>query len=622
MIRFDNIIQATATYEKANRIMYATVNSVFAPLLVPFSTGDDVLILVTGASVLAEVGAFETSGDGSILQITGFDIDHNWLNSFFNSGSEREVLLKGLYKSKPQVNPYATINVPTANERIILELKRKIASTNGVDFSEAAGILGLDTSSQAQAGIIFNEGNPKITAETVWADKVKAFFSTKGMVIFPAKTKGQIYTDSGSVQRLDDYLKEMREVFLMRDEQKLVQFTITVVDEQLNVIANNKPIKNVCVFKKDGNKEYRIIFHDDFDKSVALSGSFTIIIERKTVERFGALAWYGETLQGAFIGRYLIWSDQVPNAAVFNDVTYSKRYGPATAAGLELDLISPWFFRRIGELASFTVNKKTIYGVIKLDEDNKVKIIKPANVSVLAWARDLAALKSSGTGFLAQVKKGSLAKDEMLQLRVDLGNVVDAFDVLKGIQDIIPAATVGQLIPFLGKFKVKDAELSLAKAEVKALTAITNLTKENIELYKEDNYFEITVPPNSKETFNVVNSNGGVDRFREVGIDMFLDATVLELKENYENVLQSILSTPGATVGDIEVIWTVDFQVMGVRFPVVNAEVIQTTSGGKTYRLFYDQPGRFLFYDQVISPGIFSDCVQVMFARTESQQAF
>ena len=64
---------------------------------------------------------------------------------------------------------------------------------------------------------------------------------------------------------------------------------------------------------------------------------------------------------------------------------------------MELASIASRFIFDYGGTASFTVDDKTIYGKIKLTEDNKYEFIKPANVSELAWVNDLAAIQSSGT---------------------------------------------------------------------------------------------------------------------------------------------------------------------------------------------------------------------------------
>ena len=618
MIRFDNIILATATYDKANNIVYATVNG--GP--VSFSKDDYVVLTVSGSSVLAQVEALETSGDwATIIQL---DIDHNWLNSFFNSGSEQQVLIRVLSRSKSLVIPFATIDLPAVpTPAALLELKQKIASTNRLDFLEAAAILGLNTSSKAP--VTFNAGNPKKMVDTFVADKVKAIFSKKGMdLLSPAKTKGQIFTDSGSVQeRFDDYLKEMREVLVLlsRDEQQFVQlqqfvhYTLSVIDKESKVILNNKQIKNVCVFKKDGNKEYRIQFNENFDQLMALSGNYTIIIERETVERLDFLAWYGETWKAAFLDQWPIWSDQVPDD-VFNDVTYSKIYGPGLLE-LVFDLLFPdWAFSFIGELvtASFTVDKKTIYGVIELGEDNNVKFTKPNEMGLLAWAKDLAALKSNGKGVLAQVKKGSLAKEDTLQLKVDLGNFLNALDVFKGIQ-AIPTATFGELSPLLGMLKVTGVEISLAKAEVKVVTAITTLALGTVKWF--DNSLEILLPINSKETFNVVNSNrgerdDGLFSFQDVHIEIFLDAALADIKTNYVRELRDVLNSSDTDdQGDVTWMMTVTSGGERLQAALYNAEVIQTTSVTKYRFLFYD--------DQVIRLPLdfLSDYVQVTFNRTE-----
>jgi hypothetical protein len=564
---------ATATFDDVGNKVYATVNSgLFRPGLLQFSKGDDLILTANGTSVLAQVGAFETSGDWATFTLAGSEL-LTLFNSglprgldILNSGLEQQVLIRTFSKSKPLEKPYATIDVPTANEGILLELKQKIASPNGLNFSEA--LASLDTS--IQVGVIFNAGNPKTMVDIFVADKVKAKFSKKGMIILPAKTKGRFFTDSGSVQeRVGDVLWEIREQLALspRDEQSsLIEYTLSAIDKESKVILNNKQIKNMRGLKKDGKKEYRIQFKENFDQIGLLSGSYTILIKKKTVERLDVLAWYGETLPRPIF-------DWLLDPYVFNDVTYSKRY-VAAAAGLDFDFISPpqlVVFSIGDELVSFTVDNKTIYGVIELGEDNNVKFVKPENVSDLFWAKGLAALKSNGKGVLAQVKKGSLAKEDTLQLKVDLPDLVVAFDVFQGIQATTVAVPLAQLF-MLEPYKVTNVEISPAKTEVKVVTAIMSLAKGNIRWVVNDdadNYIEITVPKNSREIVTLCNSNDL--SFHDVGVGSFLEAVVADIKTNYEKDLQNIFNS-----SDTDIIATIDEQV---------AWMMTVTSGGERFQL-------------------------------------
>jgi hypothetical protein len=573
-----DFIQATATYDKANKRMYATINSGLVPVLVPFSTGDDVLITVSGSSVLAQIGALETSGDGAILQIIAFDIDHTWLNSLFNSKSEQTVLVRAFSNSKSLVKPFATIDLPAAvpTPAALSELKEQIES--GLPFAQAVALLGLDTSSQVTVKI--DEGNPKITAETFCADKVKANISTKGLEILSDRTKmGLVFTSDQPVKQelLSNYLQNIREE--LREPFRFLLHTVTVVDEKLNVIASKKPIKEILTFKMNGKRVYRILLRDEF--FIRFSGTCIVILEKETVTNTDYIMWSGSSGMSAPYLRF--YNQESPL-----EVKYLKKYDGLAFAYLELDR-SQGFVILNNKLAAITFANKTIYGTLKLNEENNVLFTKPKEIGQVAWAKEMAAFQSSGTVFFAEVvPQGFLAKDEMLQLKVDLGNVEYAREIFVQLQ-AIPTTGVAQLLSSIGTLKMLNAEVAPEKAGVNALTGITTLDKGTVKLYKEGKYVEFTVKNNSKETFNVVNSNGAVERFREVNNELFLDATVFEIKENYEKESQYSLSTPGAAVGDW-VVWTVDFQVMGERVQIAlhNADVIQTTSGTK-YRLFYDQ---------------------------------
>ena len=189
---------------------------------------------------------------------------------------------------------------------------------------------------------------------------------------------------------------------------------------------------------------------------------------------------------------------------------------------------------------------------------------------------------------MAQLEQGSPAKDETLQLRVGLNNVGDALEYFKAFQ-ATPSPTVDQLLPdILGQLKVTNAEVAPARAGVINLTGIATLATGTVKWFNEANYVEIYVKNNSKERFNVFNSNGADEGFQEVNAGLFLGAAVADIKKNYEKELQSILRTQGAAI--TVRVWTADFKVIGERFhtAIQNAEVIPTTSG-TTYKFYYDQ---------------------------------
>ena len=101
-----NFIQAIATYDEANKKVYATIDE-----FVPSSIGDYVVI-INGSSFLAKLEAFETMGDGATVRLSFDDIgvDFLWI-----SGSEPipiRVLIKTLPKNKPLEMPSLLIDVP------------------------------------------------------------------------------------------------------------------------------------------------------------------------------------------------------------------------------------------------------------------------------------------------------------------------------------------------------------------------------------------------------------------------------------------------------------------------------------------------------------------------------
>jgi hypothetical protein len=604
-VDFD-LLLATATYDKTNEIVYAAIEGV-----VPFSIGDYVVI-INGSSFLAKVEAFETMGDGATVRLSFDDI---WGDFFWNSGSEKQVLLKGLSNSKELEKPSATINVAAVPTPAALSaLKRQIA-LGTTTFAQAFDEI-LDTSSQATVRI--NQGNPKTMVETFFADKVKAKFSTKGLQFSSEKKIGKIFTSDQPVKQvlLPDYLRDMR--LASREEDGFFHFfTVTLVDKNLNVIASKKQIKEVIRFKNNGEIGYRLRFEDELP--IQFSGTCTVLIEKETVDKNDLLDWSGSNgiIPAPYLGIITLNKERPL------EVKYLKKYDGIAFDYLELE-IPEVLLNWNNKITSLTVDGTTIYGSLKLTEDNKYDFIKPAGMGQLAWGKGLAAFLPSGKGILVPLEQGSLAKDEMLQLNVELGNVEDAFEFLKAFQ-ATTTTSVAQLLPQLGQLKVLNADVAAAKAGVNILTGIETLATGTVKWFNDAKYFEITVKNNSKEMFNVFNSNGADEGFQEVGVARFLDMAVADVKETYEKELQYILSTQGSAVGG-DTVWTADFQIIGERFQIVfrNAEVIPSTSGRK-YRLFYDQGmipiADRLFYDQGMIPIAAANRYRIGFTRTEVQLA-
>jgi hypothetical protein len=345
---------------------------------------------------------------------------------------------------------------------------------------------------------------------------------------------------------------------------------------------------------------------------MAFSGTYNVVIEAQTVKKLDYAHWSGSS--GMSVPYLNYWQGLNQKGPV--EVIYVKKNNDDLAL-LELEILNSalgFGFICVSPLALFTVDNRSLFGALKLTEDNRVQITKPANVSELAWAKGMAAIQSSGKGYFSLVAQGSPAQAEMLQLKVELGNLEYVWEVFMQLQ-ATTTTSVAQLLPQLGQLKVTDAEIAAAKAGVNTLTGIAALATGTVKWFNDAKYFEIDVKNNSKEMFNVFNSNGADEGFQEVNAGLFLDAVVADVKETYEKELQSILRTQGAAVGG-DTVWTADFQVNGESYwvPMRNAEVIQTTSG-RIYRLVYDvgipeQLIRFVNHDDV-----------VILTRTESLRA-
>lgn len=570
-----DVIQATATYDKANKKVYATIKGD-----VPFSIGDDVVI-INGSSFLATVEAFERMGDVATISI---DID-DWEDArdyLFNFISEQEVLLKALSKSKPLVKPYATIDLPAGLEALTIfsELKEQIASGT-LPFAQA--VIGLDTSSQVTLKI--DSGNSKITAETFCVDKVKANISTKGLYFSSERTRrGQVFTSDQPVRQvfLLDYLQKMREELREQEPSIFLRYTATVVDDKLNVVVNKKPIKEVLTFKKDGKRGHRIKFEDQLINWPTISGTYTLLIEKETVSNTDYLDWTGSSgMSAPYLNSWQIFNQESPL-----EVKYVKKHIDGLAF-LELDR-SLWTILN-SKIVSLTVDgNKTIIGAIQLTEGNKVILTKPKEMGQSVWAKDLAAFQYSGEGFINSLEVGSLAKDETLQLRVGLNNVATAWGYLQSQPTII---TVDQLLTNFGPLEVTDVAVAAAKAGVKALTAVATLDNGTVKWFNGANYFEIVEQNDSRETFTMCNSNGADEGFQIVGVARLLDTAVLEIKDNYNKELQDIINPTPTVFAGAEIQWTADFQVKDeiLRLVLLDAEVIQRNTSKTTYKFYYDQ---------------------------------
>lgn len=566
---------ATATYDKTTGKLYTTVKDDY---FAHFSKGDDVLLIKEGSTYVAKVEETETSDNTTTLALSAYE--SLFIGAIWSaSESEEQVLLSPLPNNKPLEKPFATIAFPFMAPEVLSELEEGIASANGLTLGQAAQLAGLNPSSQVDVNI--NLGNPATTVETFFADKVKAKLLNRRIEIAARRIYGRAFVSDQPIKEvlLSSYLRAMREHFFDQVQASPIFYTVTAIDDNLNVLLHNEPIEGVRAYKKDGKIAYSIRLQNELGFDVLqYSGNYTVIIEKGTIDLAVFLSWYGGSQPaGTYLADY--WDKKN-----YEDVVYSKRYNGNNPSHLELSmnpLTATDFLSRYA-LVVFTVDKQTIYGKLELTQDNKFVLTKPENVSDLRWAKDLASVQSSGKGSLAQLEQGSPAKDTTLQLNVDLGNVEIGLDVFKALQDT-PSPTADQLLTNFGTFKVTNAEENGAKAEVKVLTATMTLAPER--WFNDANCFELFIPNDSNEMVKVVNSNGVDEHFKEVYAYQFLQAAVDDIKENYKNKLENILNN----TRDVFT-WTLEFMTTGgERYPLIflNAEVEQTKSG-KKFKFFYE----------------------------------
>ena len=361
-----DLVVATATYDKTNKKVYATVNNFVSfskggdALLAPFSKGGDVLAIINGSSFLAKVEAFETMGDAATVRLSFYGVSIDYL---FNSGSEKPVLLKELSKSKELVKPFAIIDVAAVPTAAVLSALKERIALETLNFTQAFALTNLDTSSQVTVN--FDAGIPNTMFETFFADKVKAKFSIKGLEILSERTrKGKVFTSDQPVKQvlLSDYLQIMRHD--IREEDPLIRYTATVIDEKLNVVLNKKPIKEVLKFKNNGEIGYRFKFEDQLINWPTIFGIHTVFIEKLTVNNADYFDWSGSSgMSAPYLNSWQGLNQKGPVEVIYVKINNDD------LALLELEILNSalgFGFICDSPLASFTVANQTLIGSLQL----------------------------------------------------------------------------------------------------------------------------------------------------------------------------------------------------------------------------------------------------------------
>ena len=599
----------SATFDKDRKKAYVTVANLDKAFPEAFSKDDSVLVIVGEHSFLARVEATEKNGDDAIIFISCDEWDY-----FLDSGSEKSVLVKVLPKSKQTEKPFATIGLQSSDYAAFTELKEQIESVEGLTFIKAAQITGLDQFSQVTAK--FDARNTKTMFETFVADKVKAKHLKKGDNQFIEICDGS--QQKGIIAAFDDQQKQERVpvstyLDLMRLELReegrdvFVHYSVSLVDaDGVKVVVDSQSVKDVRRIRKDGRIKYALAIAS----GVLVVGAgplsalpYTLTIEKKTVKKSDYSDWLGNSgMQAAQIWPSSL--NQEPGVVFF-----SKKHG-VDGGYLALHDVSEHILFG-ATLVSLTVGNKTIYGSLKLGEDNKVILTRPIGFTGLAWAAKIAALQSRGFGFIALVALGSAAKPATIQLRIDLPNLDSALDVYKDLQDIT-VLTVAELGAVIGQLKVTEALVSAPTAEIDVVTATAIIAAPSglepsglqqlaayggtaVKWFNAENCLEITVPSNSSDKFTVCDSNG-VNPFQEQGVANFLDAAAADIQNEREKRIEFF-----DLAGGKKIEWAFRLQSTNNRepvwkmFAVQDAEVLRT-GNGKIYRI-YPKAGQLLELD-------------------------
>jgi hypothetical protein len=356
---------------------------------------------------------------------------------------------------------------------------------------------------------------------------------------------------------------------LTHDEQsRFTEYSLSAIDQESNVLINNQKIKNVRLIERNRNKEFIIQFNESHLHSRALdlfSGECTILIDKKNFEKLDQ--WYGVPTEIAHWLPFFADDDQG------HHVYYNKKFSDDSHDSyLEFPDYAPYLLNN-GKPSLVTVDGVNVFGTIQMDKDNKFVFVSPFKSQL--WGKKMASIKPHGYATLRSIEVGSPAKNETLQLKVDLVSFNKALEISKNIRSLGNTVTLAQLSSVFQPLKVTDAILSLAKPGVKVINAAVTLALGTVQWF--DDYFEIRVQ-NEKYMMTLCD---GFGTFLDLLAPEVLNAIVSDIittkEQRYKNLVKSQLSN-----NLYQQWWGLwDLKINGFGFTITDAEITRNKNGYK-----------------------------------------
>ena len=298
-------------------------------------------------------------------------------------------------------------------------------------MARAVQIAELNSSSKVTAK--FNSGKSKTMYETFVADKVKAKLLKKGdklTVQVLSGKRGRKVSGSGESPRqqfVGEYFDEMLLDFDNQDDP-FVHYRISLLHthgQDALVALDNQKVESVrkIRIRNNSEKKYKYILDVSPNGLPALcDGRFSLLIDKVIYEK-----------DDVFPNQHFVLDDPY-------NVKYWKKYNDFWGNFLEIDHreLFELFINNLGsdQPVSVTVGATNFFGLLKLDQDDKVKFVKPIQGLNLLWDKKMASIESRGSATIGPIAVGNMSKQETIELKVNLSTFDAALDVYKKLLQI------------------------------------------------------------------------------------------------------------------------------------------------------------------------------------------
>ena len=576
-----DLYKATATYDKFSNKMY--VNVVWSTWL--YLNPDDTVVLTNGKNtVIFLVKTIEKNGNENILTMQPFDVVYPIL------WNDTPVLIKKIELPIFLVKPSADISLAIPGNTINSQLQvlkdqiaiRKLPFTDAIDLLQA---------SSSEVSIIFNSGNPVTLFETMIANKVKATISKKGVELISQKTNCRVITSGQPAEEylFLDYVRGIRHAVRSVDMSDQFYF-LSVLDENLVLLVHRIKIMGVrrlkCLKQEGGCGKTIIVLERWLGDEERFFGNCTFIIEKQTVKKSDYAQWYGELIAQAFHP----FSSKESGAYRVN---YIKKYSDSGDVYLELHDF-PKVLLTHSQFITLTIGQMKFFGTIRLAQDNKVRFVLPSNSVRTIWAKKMAAIQYHGTAYFNSIEVGSSAKPEALTLKVEFNTYLELIEPFKELQLQLQSQATPFTIPGIlgafGELAVIGAVIASAELGTTVLNAAVTFAKENIQIF--NSFFEIRLDAQSFGNFGKMTVCDGVGTFRDMHADIFLDATVTDIKKMHEQEATNLVNSPFSN--DLFLRWKANItsilqdEILGEHVMRLRDAEIKKTEHDIIYRFYYE----------------------------------